>query len=72
MGEWYGVSTDDDGRVRELNLDDNGLSGEIPPELGNLSILVALGLSGNDLSGCVPSGLEDQLTSSDLGDLPFC
>ncbi len=47
-------------------------SGEIPAELGSLSNLVWLDLSGNDLSGCVPSSLEDQSTSSDLGGLPFC
>ena len=37
-----------------------------------LDRLLGLVLGGNDLSGCVPSSLEDQLTSSDLGDLPFC
>ena len=26
----------------------------------------------NDLSGCVPSSLEDQLSTSDLGGLPYC
>ena len=48
------------------------MSGEIPPELGSLPNLTALDLSGNDLSGCAPSSLEDQLTYSDLGDLSFC
>ena len=50
------------------------LSGEIPTELGNLSRLAYLDLYGNDLSGCVPISLENQLDSeySDLGDLPFC
>ena len=119
--EWEGVSTDDDGRVTYLVLDGNGLSGEIPPELGslsnlswlmlngnglsgeippelgslsnlkvlrldntylsgeipeelgNLSNLEHLGLSSfNDLSGCVPSSLEDQLIVFVLGGLPFC
>ena len=50
----------------------NNLSGEIPAELGSLANLTELRLSGNPLSGCVPGSLEDQLTSSDLGDLPFC
>ena len=52
-----------------------GCPGEIPAELGSLSNLVALDLNGNDLSGCVPSSLEDQLLvfrASDLGGLPFC
>ena len=49
--------------------------GEIPAELGSLSDLVALDLNGNDLSGCVPSSLEDPLSvfrASDLGGLPYC
>ena len=39
LSEWDGVKTDDDGRVTELNLTGNQLSGEIPPELGSLSNL---------------------------------
>ena len=46
--------------------------GEIPAELGSLSNLNSLSLRDNDLSGCVPSSLEDQLDHSDLGGLPFC
>ena len=37
--EWYGVSNDPDGRVSELFLSGNQLTGEIPRELGNLSNL---------------------------------
>ena len=40
LGEWYGVDTDDNGRVTGLSLYENQLSGEIPPELGNLTNLV--------------------------------
>ncbi len=74
LGEWYGVNTDDDGRVKTLAFDGNGLSGEIPAELGSLSNLKQLHLHSNELSGCVPSSLEDQLDSSYdfLGGLPFC
>ena len=36
LGEWKGVLTDDR-RVVVLYLGDNGLTGEIPPELGSLS-----------------------------------
>ena len=76
LGEWEGVITDyDDGRVKTLDfgLGGNGLSGEIPAELGSLSNLRQVGLHGIDLSGCVPSSLADQLnSSSSLGGLPFC
>ena len=57
LGEWYGVGTNDDGRVTSLNLGTNYLSGEIPPELGSLSNLIALDLGGNDLSGEIPPEL---------------
>ena len=50
------------------------MSGEIPAELGSLSNLLGLVLGGNDLSGCVPSSLEDQSAWGyfDLDGLPFC
>ena len=34
LGGWHGVATDARGRVRILDLEENGLAGEIPPELG--------------------------------------
>ena len=37
ISEWEGVTTDGNGRVTELDLYGNQLSGEIPPELGNLA-----------------------------------
>ena len=57
LGEWEGVTTDDDGRVTRLHLHANDLSGEIPAELGSLSNLEALSLWNNDLSGEIPEEL---------------
>ena len=57
LGEWYGVSTDADGRVTGLSLGGNQLSGPIPSELGNLANLETLRLRGNQLSGPIPSEL---------------
>ena len=37
LGEWHGVTTDENGRVTELWLRENGLSGELPASLGNLT-----------------------------------
>ena len=57
LGEWYGVTTDNNGRVIELFLHENQLSGEIPPELGNLANLESLFLDLNQLSGEIPPEL---------------
>ncbi len=59
VGEWFGVTTDDDGRVIGLNLNGNLLNGEIPPELGQLSSLTWLTLNGNRLSGEIPPELGE-------------
>ncbi len=57
LGTWHGVAVDDAGRVIGLDLSDNGLQGEIPPELVSLTGLVTLDLSNNELSGPVPPQL---------------
>ena len=57
IGEWYGVTTGHSGRVAELYLDFNQLSGEIPAEVGNLTNLEWLGLGRNQLSGEIPGEL---------------
>ena len=58
LGEWYGVTTNDDRRVIELDLSTNNLSGKIPPWwLGSLSNLKQLVLTYNRLSGEIPAEL---------------
>ena len=58
LGEWRGVEVDDQGRVVELRLWDNGLAGPIPPELGELAHLEYLRLSDNGLTGAIPPELS--------------
>lgn len=80
---WDGVTVEDN-RVTELNLNFFGLTGTIPPEIGDLSSLTLLQFVSNQLTGTIPaelgelSNLEDlalwgnSLTGSiptDLGDL---
>ncbi|WP_419858193.1 leucine-rich repeat domain-containing protein [Candidatus Palauibacter irciniicola] len=48
LGTWYGVTTDEQGRVIELDLSDNGLAGSIPPAIARLATLVVLDLSVSD------------------------
>ena len=57
-------------RVLSLNLTTAGLTGVVPPELGDLSELRFLHLYGNDLSGEIPSelGRLSYLDTLDLGD----
>ena len=69
IGEWWGVTTNDDGRVTALFLWDNGLSGEIPAELGSLSNLESLVLVHNQLSGEIPAELG---SLSNLTAFPTC
>ena len=61
LNTWYGVTTDNDGRVTALHLDNNNLHGFIPSDLSDLSNLQILDLSNNNLSGLIPdlSGLTD-------------
>ena len=57
LGTWHGVQTDDQGRVTRIRLYFNDLTGEIPPELGDLANLQELVLGDNDLTGEIPPEL---------------
>ena len=75
LGKWNGITTDRYGRVIELTLNDNNLTGTIPPELGNLANLKTLyfaeigGHGGvnerNKLTGTIPPELGN-LTKLEL------
>ncbi|MYE40697.1 MAG: hypothetical protein F4X27_10810, partial [Chloroflexi bacterium] len=69
IGEWGGVSTDKNGRVTWLHLRGLGLTGEIPPEVADLSHLEALSLIDNQLSGEIPAELGS-LENLDRLELP--
>ena len=57
IGDWHGVTTDYGGRVSVLSLEENGLKGTLPPEVGNLSHMRQVHLWGNALTGPVPRAL---------------
>ena len=67
LRDWYGVSTDVSGRVVQLRLTRNDLSGPIPSELGSLANLTRLTLEENALSGPIPLELGSLANLTTLG-----
>ena len=59
LASWYGVSLDDSGRVRQLNLANNNLFGALPSEMAGLTAMDSLHLGGNSLAGTFPTSLLD-------------
>lgn len=55
LNEWYGISTNSTGTVRDIILEYNNLTGTIPPEIGNLTYLRQINVGGNRLTGSIPS-----------------
>ena len=62
LGEWHGVTTDANGRVVEMVLGFNGLSGRIPPAIGRLTSLESLTIIYNP-------GLGGSTVPLELGEL---
>ena len=63
MGDWHGVTVDSDGRVTELVMATNNLSGTLPYQLGNLTKLQKLDLTDDrKVTGGLPASLGN-LTS---------
>ena len=54
VSEWYGIQTDANGKVVQVNLVNNNLSGSLPPEIEDLTELTLLQLQFNNLSGSIP------------------
>ena len=69
LGDWHGVTTDANGRVTELDLNLNGLDGQIPTAIADLDRLEVLLLFINDLKGSIPAQIGDleNLRELDLG-----
>ncbi|MCY3757515.1 MAG: hypothetical protein OXG96_07305 [Acidobacteria bacterium] len=57
VGKWHGVESDSLGRVIALDLENNGLSGELPAALSRLSAMTELRIARNPLNGRLPASL---------------
>jgi peroxiredoxin len=56
LGQWYGVTTDGNGDVIQLELQENNLSGTLPAEIGDLVKITALYLGYNyGIGGSIPA-----------------
>ena len=66
ISTWYGVNVSN-GRVTDMELSFNQLTGTIPPELGNLSSLTFLYLHANRLTGTIPPELGNLTSLEGLG-----
>ena len=61
LDNWHGVTVSNN-QVEGLGLNNNRLTGQIPTELGNLTVMQSLYLHENQLSGTIPTELG-QLTN---------
>ena len=66
LDQWYGVTTDLDGRVSEIRLISNNLMGELPAALSDLTHLSRLLLGNNAITG-VDSSLSPMPSLEFLG-----
>ena len=61
IADWEGVTVGNS-RVWSIILEGKGLTGSIPTELGNLTILTTLYLDNNQLTGSIPTELGNLAT----------
>ena len=59
ISSWYGVSTDEKGRVTYIDLGRNNLIGRLPENIGNLKKLRYLRINDNYLYGELPESFYD-------------
>jgi len=55
LNTWFGITTNEDGCVTGIDLNNNNLVGTLPSEFDNLPSLLILKLQYNQLSGTIPN-----------------
>ena len=66
VNTWYGVSLDSNGRVTDLKVATNNLTGTLPASMGNLIKMQNLLLNANKLTGPVPVSFNNYTRILDL------
>ena len=67
LGEWYGITTNAQGRVTEIRFGNNNLDGTLLPEIGNLSQLKVLYIRGNyRLATHIPTDNREPVPAGDI------
>ena len=66
ISDWYGIERLRNGHVASLNLESNGLTGTIPPEIGKMLSLETLNLESNGLTGTIPPEIGEMLSLETL------
>lgn len=62
----YGITLNGNGRVAQINLENNLLNGTLPSQIHNLSNLFKLNLADNSISGPIPTDFDGQMFLQEL------
>ncbi len=65
LADWYGVTVND-GRVTQIYLGDNNLSGTIPESIGELDALTYLNLRSNKINESIPANIGNLVNLTQL------
>ncbi len=73
ISTWKGIVLDSSGRVSQINLYTNNLTGTLPSSLGYLTHLTSISLHINAIGGEIPTSIGNlkNLTNLDLGENSF-